>query len=131
MASSVSMLEHICHICHKSLLQFWHVVQNCSTENVCAVCEKYDVYAENDFLGIFPCRHCPHGKIPKNAHWATPPPPFWEFHIGKNSPFFPFLSIFLAPPKTLVYESYVYRIVRSRKRAGEVCGLPTFYYWVS
>ena len=47
------------------------MVQNCSTENVCAVCEKYDVYAENDFLGIFPCRHCPHGKIPKNAHWAT------------------------------------------------------------
>ena len=81
----MSMLEHIFHICSlcstDKIRQFWHVVQNCSTENVCGVCEKYDVYAEDDFFGDFP-------------KWATPPPPFWEFRIGKN---FPFLSMFLRP----------------------------------
>ena len=126
MASTVSMLEHICHICHKSLLQFWHVVQNCSTENVCAVCEKYDVYAENDFLGIFPCRHCPHGKIPKNAHWATPPPPFWEFHIGKNSQFFPFLSIFLAPPKHWSMNLMFTELSEVEKEQGKYVACPHF-----
>ena len=92
MASSVFKLQHICHICRlcstDKIRQFWHVVQNCSIENVCTVCEKYDVYAEGGFLGTFLS-----GQPP------GPPPPFWEFCIGKTIPNYPVSFHLHGPPK--------------------------------